>query len=563
MALLAVCCLSLCAQVPDLILINGKIITVDAGERIAEAVAVQGTKIGAVGTTAAIRQLAGPRTRVIDLKGKTATPGLIDTHCHFQEAAQLYDVALDGPEITKIADAVALVKARVAKTPAGEWIKGGGWDEGKFAEKRYLTAADLDPVSPNNPVYLVNTTGHYGVANSYAMKLAGVTRATKAPPAGTIDVDAAGNPTGVFKESAAGLVSRQVPGFTKEQLRNGLLKIVGHFNKEGMTGVKSMSINQTAWDLYNEVLAENKLTVRLCAMWAGGRTLASARTVRDRILSLPRAPRTIGGILMSGGIKFYMDGSGGGRTAWMYDDWNKDSTGVDTGNAGYPTTDPETYGAQVKLLTEAGIHIGTHAIGDRAIDYVVDAYAAALKETPVKGLRHAIIHSNTPTDHAIAVMAAMQKQYDAGYPEIQAPFLWWLGDNYAGNLGPSRALRLLPLKTFIKEGVMFTGGSDFSVTPFPARYGLWASVDRQTLHGTFGARPFGTAESVDIKTALKSYTIWAAHQIFMEDRVGSIENGKEADIAIWDRDPYSIPAGDLKNMKCVMTLFGGRIVYEL
>jgi predicted amidohydrolase YtcJ len=550
------------AQAPDLILVNGKIITVDPGERIAEAVAIQGTKISAVGTTAAIRQLAGPRTKVIDLKGKTATPGLIDTHCHFQGAAQLYDVALDGPEITKIADAVALVKARVAKTPAGEWIKGGGWDEGKFAEKRYLTAADLDPVSPNNPVYLVNTTGHYGVANSYAMKLAGLTRETKAPPAGTIDVDASGNPTGVLKESAAGLVSRRVPGFTKEQLRNGLLKIIGDFNQEGMTGVKSMSINQSAWDLYNEVLAENKLTVRLCAMWNGGRTLASARTVRDRILSLPRAPQTIGGILMSGGIKFYMDGSGGGRTAWMYDDWNKDSTGVDKGNTGYPTTDPETYGAQVKMLTEAGIHIGTHAIGDRAIDYVVDAYAAALKETPTKGLRHAIIHSNTPTDHAISVMAAMQKQYDAGYPEIQAPFLWWLGDNYAGNLGPTRALRLLPLRTFIKDGVMFTGGSDFSVTPFAARYGLWASVDRQTLRGTFGARPFGTAESIDIKTALKSYTIWAAHQIFMEDHVGSIENGKEADIAIWDRDPYTVPAGDLKNMKCLMTVFGGRVVYS-
>jgi predicted amidohydrolase YtcJ len=560
-AVFAFSCFSLAAQAPDLILIHGKIITVDPGDKIAEAVAVQGTKISAVGTTAAIRQLAGPRTRVIDLKGKTATPGLIDTHCHFQGAAQLYDVALDGPEIAKIADAVALVKARVAKTPAGEWIKGGGWDEGKFAEKRYLTAADLDPVSPNNPVYLVNTTGHYGVANSYAMKLAGLTRETKAPPAGTIDVDASGNPTGVLKESAAGLVSRRVPGFTKEQLRNGLLKIIGDFNQEGMTGVKSMSINQSAWDLYNEVLAENKLTVRLCAMWTGGRTLASARTVRDRILSLPRAPQTIGGILMSGGIKFYMDGSGGGRTAWMYDDWNKDSTGVDKGNTGYPTTDPETYGAQVKMLTEAGIHIGTHAIGDRAIDYVVDAYAAALKETPTKGLRHAIIHSNTPTDHAISVMAAMQKQYDAGYPEIQAPFLWWLGDNYAGNLGPTRALRLLPLKTFIKDGVMFTGGSDFSVTPFAARYGLWASVDRQTLRGTFGARPFGTAESIDIKTALKSYTIWAAHQIFMEDRVGSIENGKEADIAIWDRDPYTVPAGDLKNMKCLMTVFGGRVVF--
>jgi predicted amidohydrolase YtcJ len=562
LAVLIVFPLKLSAQPADMILVNGKIITVDSAERISEAVAVRGTKITGVGTTSSIRQLIGPNTKVIDLHGRSVTPGLIDTHCHFQSAAQLFDVALDGPGITRIADAVALVKARVAKTAPGEWIRGSGWDEGKFAEKRYLTAADLDPVSPNNPVYLVNTTGHYGVANSYAMKLAGVTRDTKEPPSGTIDKDAKGDPTGVLKESAAGLVSRRVPGFTKDQLRAGLLNIIEGFNREGMTGVKSMSINQGAWDLYKEVLAEKKLTVRLFAMWTGGRTLATAREVRDRILSLPRAPQTIDGVLMSGGIKFYMDGSGGGRTAWMYEDWNKDSTGTDTGNKGYPTTDPETYSAQVKMLTEAGIHIGTHAIGDRAIDYVVDAYAKALKETGAKGLRHAIIHANTPTDHAISTMAALQKDYDSGYPEIQAEFAWWLGDNYAGNLGPARAPRLLPLRTFVNRGVMFAGGSDFFVTPFPARYGLWASVDRQSLRGAYGPRPFGTAESVDVKTALKSYTIWAARQIFMEDRVGSIETGKEADIAVWDRDPYTVPSAELKTLKCVMTLFAGRVVHD-
>jgi predicted amidohydrolase YtcJ len=329
-----------------------------------------------------------------------------------------------------------------------------------------------------------------------------------------------------------------------------------------MTGVKSMSINQTAWDLYTELLGQDKLTVRLTALWVGGRTLASARAIRDKLLALPRPPNAIGGILMSGGVKLYMDGSGGGRTAWMYNDWNKDSTGIDTGNSGYPTTDPETYSGQVKLISAAGIHIGTHAIGDRAIDYVIDSYAAALKETPIKGLRHAVIHSNTPTDHAIATMAALQKEYDAGYPEIQAPFLWWLGDNYAGNLGPARSLRLLPLKTFTQKGVMFTGGSDYFVTPFAARYGLWASVERRTLQSAFGPQPFGTAESVDIRTALKSYTIWAAHQMFMEDRIGSLEVGKEADLAVWDRDPYTVPAASLRDMKCLLTLFNGRVVFD-
>jgi predicted amidohydrolase YtcJ len=550
------------AQVPDTILINGKIITVDSSDSLAEALAIRGTKITAVGTTASIRKSAGPQTKIIDLKGKAVTPGLIDTHCHFQSVGELYDVPLDAQDVKKIADAVALVKARVAKSQPGEWIRGRGWDEGKFAEKRYLTAADLDAVSPNNPVYLIQTTGHYGVANSYAMKLAGVTRETQPPPAGTIDRDANGNPSGVFKESATGLVTRKIPPYTREQLRNGLLKIVDTFNKEGMTGVKAASISQDDWSLFNELLKEDKLTVRTFALWTGGRTLASARNVRDRILALPRAPQAIGGILISGGIKFYMDGSGGARTAWMYSDWNKDFNNTDTGNSGYPTTEPEVYAGQVKMLNEAGIHIGTHAIGDRAIDYVVDAYAAALKEHPVQGLRHAIIHSNTPTDHAIATMAQLQKDYDAGFPELQAPFLWWLGDNYAGNLGPQRSLRLLPLRTMVKQGVQFGGGSDYYVAPLAARIGLWASVERQPLLGSFGPKPFGTSESIDIHTALKSYTIWAAHQIFMDDRVGSLEAGKEADLAVWDRDPYTIASSDLRNMKCVLTIFNGRVVHQ-
>jgi hypothetical protein len=220
------------------------------------------------------------------------------------------------------------------------------------------------------------------------------------------------------------------------------------------------------------------------------------------------------------------------------------------------------YRAQVKLLHDAGLHVSTHAIGDRAIDWVVDSYAEALKATPTHGLRHGIIHCNVPSDHAIEAMAAMQKQYDAGYPEAQAPFLWWIGDTYAGNFGPVRSLRLEPFATYLKKGVMWAGGSDYNVTPFAARYGLWASVVRKPLKGAYGTQPFGTSESVDVHVALKSYTIWAARQLFLEERIGSIEKGKDADLAVWDRDPYRIPADDLRNMKCELTMVGGRIVYR-
>ena len=216
----------------------------------------------------------------------------------------------------------------------------------------------------------------------------------------------------------------------------------------------------------------------------------------------------------------------------------------------------------VRLFHQAGVHVGTHAIGDRAIDWVVDTYAEVLKEKPTRGLRHSIIHANIPTDHAMAVMASLQKQYDAGYPEAQAPFMWWIGDNYAGNFGPERSQRLEPFKTWIAKGIQWGGGSDYPVTPYPARYGIWASLDRETLKGVYGAHPFGTAEAIDVHTALRSYTAWAARQLFLEDKIGTIEPGKEADIAVWDHDLYSMPSADIKNLKCELTLFAGRVVYQ-
>ena len=551
------------AQAPapaDLVLVNGTVLTVDATDSVAQAVAIAGGKIVAVGSNDAIRARVGPSTQVVDLRGRTATPGLIDTHIHFSEVDALFAVELS--EAASIADVLAKVREQVAKSKPGEWVRGRGWDEGKFAERRYVTAADLDKVAPNNPVWLVQTTGHYGVANSYALKMSEVTAATPAPPAGTIDKDANSNPSGVMKESAMGLVSRNVPPFTRDQQRAGIVRIIEDFNKEGMTGAKDPGISPAKWELYQELQKEGTLNVRLFALWSGARRAEDNAQVLARVNAQPRPPASFGdGNLVSGGVKMFMDGSGGARTAWMHQDWNKNFTEKDTGNSGYPTTPPDAYTQIVTELHNAGVHVSTHAIGDRAIDWVIDTYAAMLAAKPTKGLRHGIIHDNTPTDHAIDVMARLQKEFDAGYPESQGPFTWWLGDNYAGNLGAERGKRLNPFRTYVKKGIIWSGGSDYGVTPFPARYGLWSSVARKALNGTYGATPFGTAESVDIKTALRSYTIWAAHQMFMENRVGSIEAGKDADIAVWDRNMYEVPTDALKDLKCELTLFRGKVVY--
>jgi predicted amidohydrolase YtcJ len=545
------------AQVADTILVNGKIITMDAGDSIAEAVAIRGGKIVAVGAKEQVMSHQGNATRIIDLQGRTATPGLIDAHLHFAGVEPVYSIDLS--KVHYIADVLQLVRERAAKAQPGEWIQGQGWDEGKLAEHRYIYAADLDRVAPRNPVWLIHTTGHYGVANSVALHMAHIAPGAKNPEAGTIDEDAKGQPSGVLKEEAAmQLVTKLIPPYSHGQLRDGYLTTMAALNKEGITGVKDPGIAAENWSVYQELRDQNKLTIHLFVLWRGGTTVKQTQTVVSRMLSLPK---TEDDVLISGGVKLFMDGSGGARTAWMHKDWNRNFTEIDTGNRGYPLTDPEVYRQQVRFIHDAGIHIGTHAIGDRAIDWVVDTYAEVLKDKPTKGLRHSIIHANIPSDHALETMAALENQYDAGYPEAQAEFMYWIGDTYAGNFGRERCLRLMPLHTYADRGIRWAGGSDYPVTPFPPRLGIWASLARETLNGAYGKQPFGTAEAVDIHTALRSYTAWAARQLFLENRIGSLEAGKDADIAVWDRDPYTVPTDQIKDMRCTMTLFQGRVVY--
>jgi predicted amidohydrolase YtcJ len=547
-----------------LMLLNGKILTVDPHDSVVEAVAIGfDGRFMAIGSNAEVRGWMGPNTRIIDLHGRSATPGLIDSHGHYADGGinELYTVNLS--EATSVVEIVSKIAERAKALKPGEWIQGTGWDESKLKELRYVYAADLDKAAPKNPVWLLHTTGHYGTANSFALKLAHIARKTKNPKAGTIDRDAAGNPSGVLKEDAMLAVTALIPPVTPDQEHEAILHIIDALHSEGMTAIKEGDIQPHTWDAYKRVLEENKLKVRVFVLWDVGKTLDAGRATLARIKALPLPPRALGeDVLLSGGGKLYMDGSGGGRTAWLYDDWHTKSNELDKGNKGYPATDVDTYKQLVRMYHQAGVHVGTHAIGDRAIDTVVDTYAEVLKETPTHGLRHSIIHANIPTDHAMETMAALQKQYDAGYPELQAVFMWWIGDTYAGTFGPERAARLLPLKTMVARGIVFGGGSDYFVAPFAARYGIWSSVARETLKGVYGTHPFGTAEAVDAHVALRSYTEWAAHQLFLDGTVGSIELGKEADIAVWDRDFYTVPAADLKNAKCEMTLFKGEIVFQ-
>ncbi|MEM3955886.1 MAG: amidohydrolase [Candidatus Bathyarchaeia archaeon] len=556
----------------DCILINGKIITMDSSETIAEALAIKDGRIIEVGSNSNIMEKYKDKSNlVIDLNGLTATPGLIDSHNHFPGASSLYVLDLRYPNVKSIADIIDLIKRQIEVINPGEWVLGSGWDEEKLIEKRLIYASDLDPVSPNNPVWLMHSSLHFGVANSYALKLANITKETPNPAGGAIDRKPDGSPTGILRESPAmDLVRKLIPPFSEEQEIQGLKYMCKQLNQEGITAVIDPGIGLTEatkggdiikFNRYKRLLEQGELTVRVFILWPSGRSEREAEEIINRISSLKMQHQDqCGDMLIIGGVKMFLDGVPG--TAWMYDEWNKNFYEVDSGNFGSPVIDPDVFTRLVKMYHSAGLHVEIHAVGDRAIDWALKSFIEAIFEKPIKGLRHGIIHADVPTERALEWMAALQKNFDAGYVYVQPALIWWLGDYSASYYGPKRSLKYCPLKTYLEKGIIWGSGSDYPVNPLSPKIGIWASVKRRTLLGKYGENVFGNEQSVDVRTALRSYTIWNAYLMFMEKKIGSIEVGKYADIAVWDKDPLSIPIDEIRNMRCMMTMLNGKIVYK-
>ena len=549
---------------PNIIFGNGKIITMDDGDTIAEAVAIRGTRIIAVGATTDVERLAGPDTQVIDLDGRTVTPGFIDVHNHFAWGAlgESFGLDLSYPNVTSIEEIVAEVEEKAAGAGPDDWIVGSGWDSGKLAEGRDLTSADLDAAAADNPVWLLHTSAHYGVANSRALALANITSDRPEPVGGVIQRDADGNLTGILTDQAMALISVVTPDTTAADFDAAITDAVGTLNAAGITTIKDPEIDQRHWDAYTQVQSRGELTVRVFTLWGRPNSMDEAQQLLEHIAPFTDPGNDTGDDhVISGGVKIYVDGSGTARTAWVYDEWNRNFTDVDEGNFGLTYLEPEVLMEQIRLFHNAGIHLGIHAIGDRAIDFTMDAYDTVLQENPLKGLRHSIIHCNIPTDRALDLMVKLQSEFDAGYPEVQPAFLWWIGDTYAGNFGPERSRRVLPMNTFLERGIRWGGSSDYDVSPFAPGLALWAAVERRTMLGTHGENPWGKDESIGVMDALRSYTRWAAHQVFLEDRIGSVEAGKYADLVVWDRDPLTVPTEELKEMKALLTLMNGDAVH--
>ena len=335
-------------------------------------------------------------------------------------------------------------------------------------------------------------------------------------------------------------VEKQIPPVTQDQLEAGILHIVETLHREGMTAVKDPLIGIARWRAYKHLADQGKLAEHVCVLWGAGATMTTAHEALEHIKNEAPTP----GTQMSGwidndslgscGAKIFMDGSGGARTAWSHEVWFKHATEPDGDNRGYPLTDPELYRQMVKLFHQNSVPVGTHAIGDHAIDWVVDTYAQVEADDPKPGLRHSIIHANQPTPHALDTIAMLQKKYDAGYPggASRVPLV---GSATSTARATAKTAKVSSRSTFLDlRRILWGGGSDYPVTPIGARFGIWAGAARETAMGTYGKQPFGATEAIDARTSLKSYTTWNARQLFLEKQIGSIEPGKRADIAVWD-----------------------------
>ena len=535
----------------DLVLLNGKVVTVDPDFSIAEAVAVKDGRIIAVGSTAEIAETAGEGTEVIELEGRMVLPGLIDSHLHMLGTSLTISmIDCRTPPMKSIADIIAAVRERAEKAEPGVWIQGRGWDQAKLSEHRNPTRWDLDEAAPDNPVYLTRTCGHIVVVNSKALEIAGITRHSPQPVGGTIVNDEAGEPTGLLQERPAfWLVLKHVPPPNLDRKVEAIKLASKAFSEVGLTGVIEPGIVAEDMRAYQLALKDGGLTVRVNMMLMD---VEGGEPVEESLRRIREFPMTTGfGDEMLGflGLKLLIDGGIGGRTALLREPYEGEPD-----NYGILTTPEE----KLKRLLDAGnvqgMTVGVHCAGGRAMDIVLRAFEETDRKRPIKGKRFTLIHAYQPSEEnfeqcrRLGVVVASQPS-----------FLYYLGDSFYENIGPERSKEVKPHRAWIDHGIVVGAGTDSPVTPYNPFVSLWAAVARRTeLEGT----QMGTEQRVTREEAIRMYTINGAYLSFEEYVKGSIEPGKLADLIVIDRDILTCPEDEIKETRVLRTILGGKTVYK-
>ncbi|PYX58710.1 MAG: amidohydrolase [Acidobacteria bacterium] len=532
----------------DLIITHAKVWSVDQAHPSAQAVAVLGDRIVAVGSAADVDAWRGPHTHVLNAGGKLLLPGFNDAHVHFvMGGEQLESVQLN--DATSPEEFAGRIAERAGKTSKEEWIRGGNWDETKWNPATLPTKELIDKLTPNTAVFVVRYDGHMGLANSVALRLAGITAQTPDPPGGVIVRDAQGNPTGILKDAATEYVNRVIPPMSHEQRLRTIRHALAHAASLGVTSIADMndeySDSYADIEAYSELLEQGELTARVYV----------APSISDWPDQAKIGLRHAFGssYLRVGALKGFADGSLGSRTAYFFEPFDDDPS-----NRGLLRAQMQPLSAMRERMMRAdasGLQVSMHAIGDQAISMVLDLYSEVEKSHGAGDRRFRIEHAQHMAAkdfdrfrqlHVIASVQPTHAIDDGRWAETR--------------IGHDRASRTYAFRTFLNHGVRLAFGTDWEVAPLDPMLTIYAAVTRATLDGK---RPGGwfPEQKLTVPEAVEAYTMGSAYAEFQDKEKGSITPGKLADMVLVSDDLFTIAPAKIREVKVLKTIVGGKIVF--
>jgi len=517
---------------------------VDANRPTAEAVAIVADRIAAVGSNAEITAWRGSNTKIIDAQGKLLLPGFNDAHVHFIDGGLQLD-AVDLKDAANPQVFAQRIAARARQTPAGEWVEGGTWDEQHWNPPQLPTKELIDPVTPSTPVFVTRYDGHISLANSLVLKLAGITVKTPDPPGGQIVRDKDGNPTGVLKDAAQGLVEKVKPPLTHEQRLRAARRALAHAASLGVTSVQHMNPEFADVAVYSELQERGELTTRIYAApmlesWADQARLGLRRAWGSAYLRY-------------GALKTYADGSLGATTAYFFEPYT-DAPGT-RGLLSDELQDIARERDRIQKADAAGLQVCAHAIGDQGISTMLDIFSDVEKTNGPKDRRFRIEHAQHMAAQdfdrfaQLKVIASVQPYHaidDGRFAERR--------------IGAERIKTTYAFRTFLNHGVRLAFGTDWYVAPLSPMWTIYAAVTRATLDDK---NPNGwvAEQKLTVQEAVEAYTMGSAYAEFQENEKGSITPGKLADLVLLGDDIFQIEPARIKNVLVELTVVGGRVVY--
>ena len=536
----------------DLILVNGKVVSVDPEETVAEAVAVRDGRILRVGSNEEIKGLAMSSAKVIDLNGKILLPGFVDSHEHVMRRGLMLDwVNCRSPPVETIQDIIDALAAKAAEKPVGEWVMGSWFDETKLADRRWPTRYDLDEATDRHPIYLGRAGGHNAVANSLALEAAGITKDTPQPEGGHIGMDESGEPTGRLDEIAAmNMVRGKIPQPEAEEMVRLMVENWSAIEETllswGITTVHEAHIKASEALAYQELDRAGRMRARVGLMLDGMAPYKGYAT-SDLARQGLRTGFGWSDRLYVIGVKIGIDGAMGSLTASLREPYANDPE-----NYGINRVTQEELTQEMVELHEAGNRACIHAIGDWAIDIALNAVEEAMESAPREDHRHRIEHAGYVRPDQLERMARLGVAVSASIG-----FCHPIGDSHIAALGEERLCGYYPMKSFQEHGIVAGGNSDGFGDYWPIT-GIAGCVTRRSSSGDYLCRE----QAISVMDAIRAYTVNGAYLEAKEGEKGSLEPGKLADMAVLDRDILTVDPLDIINTRVLMTIVGGEVVYE-